>query len=278
LRKIGYKIVKKILDYLEYMSLVKKDRLPGQILSLMSLMPYCLRKYLKAYTLELKSLLFYNLFMEIFMEVLTVDQQEILPKLGFLKEQNFYLAGGTALALQIKHRTSVDFDFYTEKDFHPAGIYEQFQKQKNRKILLSAITEKNTLLLEINDVSISLFTYPYPLVQNIVKSHYFSLASLEDIAAMKMIAIIQRGTKRDFIDLYFLIRKIGLRKIFSFAREKYPGFNEYLALQSLTYFKDAEIENNNRNIKLLEPFNWKDAKKFFITEVEKIKETWRRKR
>jgi len=216
--------------------------------------------------------------MEIFWEVLTVDQKEILPRLVFLKEQNFYLAGGTALSLQIKHRTSVDFDFYTEKEFHPAEIYEQFQRQKNRKILLSTITEKNTLLLELNDISISLFTYPYPLVRNLLKSRYCNLASLEDIAAMKMIAIIQRGTKRDFVDLYFLIKKIGLGKIFGFAREKYPGFNEYLALQSLTYFKDAEIESNDRNIELLEPFNWKDAKKFFIAEVEKIDKTWRRKK
>ena len=216
--------------------------------------------------------------MKIFWEVLTVDQQEILPRLLFLKEQKFYLAGGTALALQIKHRTSADFDFYTEKEFNPAGIYEQFQKQKNRKILLSSITEKNTLILELNDINISLFTYPYPLVRNLVKSRYFNLASLEDIAAMKMIAIIQRGAKRDFIDFYFLIKKIGLEKIFGYAREKYPGFNEYLALQSFTYFNDAEIESNDRNIELFEAFNWKDAKKFFIAEAEKIDKTWRRKR
>ncbi len=221
--------------------------------------------------------LLYNLFMEIFLEVLTAEQQEILPKLVFLKKQKFYLAGGTALSLQIKHRTSVDFDFYIKKDFQPEEIYGQFQKQKNKKILLSSITEKNTLLLELNDISISLFTYAYPLVKNLVKNQYFNLASPEDIAAMKMIAIIQRGTKRDFIDLYFLIKKIGLEKIFGYAREKYPGFNEYLALQSLTYFKDAEIESNDRNIKILEPFNWKDAKKFFISEVVKIKETWRKK-
>lgn len=80
------------------------------------------------------------------------------------------------------------------------------------------------------------------------------------------------------MDLYFLIKKIGLENIFSFASEKYPGFNEYLALQSLTYFKDADIESNDRNFELFEPFNWKDAKKFFIAEAEKIKETWRKKR
>ncbi len=60
--------------------------------------------------------------------------------------------------------------------------------------------------------------------------------------------------------------------------KKYPGFNEYLALQSLTYFKDAEIENNDRNIRLLKSFNWKNAKKFFIAEVEKIEKKWRRKK
>lgn len=115
-------------------------------------------------------------------------------------------------------------------------------------------------------------------MQDLIKSQYCNLASLEDIAAMKMIAVIQRGTKRDFIDLYFLIKKMGLEKIFGFAGEKYPGFNEYLALQSLTYFKDAEIENNDRNIVLFESFNWKDAKKFFISEAGKMEKTWRRQK
>ncbi len=211
--------------------------------------------------------------MEIFWEVLSKKQTEILPCLSLLKKKNFYLAGGTALALQIKHRTSLDFDFYTLQKFDAVKVYHQFQEQKPKKILLDTMAE-DTLLLELNNIGVSLFTYPYPLVKTLVKSNYFNLASLEDIAAMKIIAIIQRGIRRDFVDLYFLIKKIGLEKILKFTGKKYAGFNEYLALQALTYFGDAEVEEKKRKVKFFVPFNWEEAKKFFIFEVNRIKEEW----
>ena len=90
-----------------------------------------------------------------------------------------------------------------------------------------------------------------------------------------MIAIIQRGTKRDFVDMYFLARKFGLKEIFRIARKKYPGFNEYLAVQSLTYFEDAETEAVDSSIVLYKQFDWGDAKKFFINEAERMLKTWR---
>ncbi len=168
------------------------------------------------------------------------------------------MAGGTGIALQIKHRTSIDFDFYIPKEFDAAKIYRQFQEQKPKKILLDTMA-KDTLLLELNDIGISLFTYPYPLLKILTESDYFNLASLEDIAAMKMIAIIQRGIRRDFVDLYFLIEKVGLEKIFRFAKKKYPGFNEYLALQALACFGDAEVED--KELIITQVLNYGDAKR-----------------
>ena len=139
--------------------------------------------------------------MKIFWEVLSEQQTAILPYLSLLKEKNFYLAGGTTLALQIKHRTS-----------------------------------------------------------------------LEDIAAMKLIAIIQRGTKRDFFDLYFLINKIGLGEIIELTQKKYPPFNPYLALQALTYFEDAEKEDfSERKIIFFKPLSWDKVKEFFVEEVRSFK-------
>lgn len=215
--------------------------------------------------------------MKIFLEILNKKQKEILPYLFFLKERKFYLAGGTGIALQLKHRSSMDFDFYISKGFDAEKIYHLFQRQKSFKILLDLIA-KDTLLLELNNIKVSLFTYPYPLIKTLIKSTYFNIASLEDIAAMKIIAIIQRGIRRDFIDLYFLIKKIGLEKIFNLAKRKYPGFNEYLVLQALTYFRDAEREVNERNINFFAPFNWEEIKKFFISEVNKIREKWMKKK
>ena len=89
---------------------------------------------------------------------------------------------------------------------------------------------------------------------------------------MKLIAIIQRGTKRDFFDLYFLIDKIGLGRIIELTQKKYPPFNAYLALQALTYFEDAEKEDfSERKIVFFNPLSWDKVKEFFVEEVRSFK-------
>lgn len=196
----------------------------------------------------------------------------LLPKLKFLKSEGFYLAGGTALALQIKHRISVDFDFYNQSKFDSAKIYQMFQAQKSTKLLLNTIL-KDTLILEINNIGISLFTYNYLLLKPPFVSNYLNIASLEDIAAMKLIAIIQRGVKRDFIDLYFLSNILGLEKIADLTKKKYPGFNRYLACQALVYFQDAE-KKQAREMEMFKPPEWKKVKKYFTSEVANLKRKW----
>jgi len=205
-------------------------------------------------------------------EILPKRHQALLPKLTFLKKLGFYLAGGTALSLQIKHRISVDFDFYNQKEFDTDKIYRIFQAQKPINLLLNTITE-NTLILEINNISVSIFSYNYPLLKPFLVSKYLNIASLEDISAMKLIAIIQRGIKRDFIDLYYLSKKLGLDKIIVLTKKKYAGFNKYLAFQALVYFQDAE-ERQTRETKVLRPFEWKEIKKYFINEVARLKRNW----
>ncbi|MEW6089201.1 MAG: nucleotidyl transferase AbiEii/AbiGii toxin family protein [bacterium] len=207
-------------------------------------------------------------------EILDKKRIDLLPKLKFLKDAGFYLAGGTALALQIKHRTSVDFDFYSENDFDSQKIHQLFQSQNSKKLLVDTITE-NTLIIEIDNISISLFTYKYPLLKPFIISDELQLASLEDIAAMKLIAIIQRGVKRDFIDLYFLSQIFGLGKIMNLTNKKYAGFNKYLACQALVYFKDAEDDKKQkREIEMIAPIEWEDVKKYFLQEVNKLKAQW----
>ncbi len=197
-----------------------------------------------------------------------------MPKLKFLKDAGFYLAGGTALALQIKHRKSVDFDFYNQKEFDSAKIYRIFQKQKPEKLSLYT-TAENTLILEINGIGISLFTYNYPLLKPFLVTDYINLASLEDISAMKLIAIIQRGIKRDFVDLYFLAKWLGLENIMDLTKNKFAGFNRYLACQALVYFQDAE-ERQTRKLQMLKPIGWGAVKKYFINEVAGVKIKWSR--
>ena len=205
-------------------------------------------------------------------DILDTGRRVLLPNLRFLKNRGFYLAGGTALALQIGHRISVDFDFYSQNKFNPTKIYQDFQAQKPAKILLSN-TAENSLFLEINDIAISLFTYDYPLLKPLITSENLNIASLEDIAAMKLIAIIQRGIKRDFIDLYFLAQNFGLEKIMNLTKKKYTGFNKYLACQALVYFKDAEGKEAGK-VELIKPISWEKMKKYLEAEVRQIKRRW----
>ena len=134
--------------------------------------------------------------------------------------------------------------------------------------------KEDTLSLEMEGINISLFFYPYPLLKPLITTKYLNIASLENIATMKLIAIIQSGIKWLFIDLYFSGRLLGLREIIKLAKVKYPGFNEYLAYQALVYFKDAERIQTSK-IRLIKPVKWNEVKRYFIEEVAKVKNEWR---
>ena len=177
------------------------------------------------------------------------------------------MAGGTALALQIEHRTSLDFDFYTKKKFDSEELHEELKKRFKQIILLTK--EEDTLIVKINDVAVSFFRYAYPLIFPLIKENNLPyVVSKEDIAAMKTVAISDRGTKRDFIDIYFLLEEFSLKQIFAFVKKKYPDFNIYFGLRGLTYFADAE-KKQKRRLYLFQYVSWPDIKKFLIEEVKK---------
>jgi len=201
----------------------------------------------------------------LFLSVLDKKRKGLLNKLGFLKEYGFYLAGGTSLALQIGHRTSLDFDFYTKKEFEPLRLREGFDKRfkKVREIHVA----EGTLILDIEGIELSFFKYPYKLVKPCLKLEDVNLASVEDIAAMKILAISQRGKRRDFIDIYFLIQKFGLKKIMELTKEKYSMFNIYVGLQGLSYFKDADEDLEVDRFRLFEKISWGKIKNYIVKEV-----------
>ena len=202
---------------------------------------------------------------------LILDKKRIglLKKLGFIEKYGFYLAGGTALALQIGHRDSLDFDFYTEKKFDSQKLREEFDKrfEKVQEIYIA----EGTLGLEVDGIGVSFFKYPYPLIGPLEKMESICLASKEDIAAMKIIAISQRGKRRDFIDIYFLLTEFGLKKIIEFIKEKYPMFNIYVGLQGLVYFKDADEDPEKGRFRLLKEVQWEGMKDYILKETNKIK-------
>jgi len=203
--------------------------------------------------------------------VLNWNQKKILKKTSFLKEFGVYLAGGTALALYFGHRTSQDLDFYTPKHFNPNEVYRKFKKIFSEEKLSKPSIAEDTLKFKINITDLSFFRYPYPLIRPLVSYQSVNLASPEDIIAMKIEAIITRGLKRDFVDIYFAIKKYGVRGILDFFKEKYPeAFNEYNCLTALTYFEDAEkSEQGRKRIYIYSGITWSKIKKFITEEVKK---------
>lgn len=205
------------------------------------------------------------------LEILNKDQLEIFSKLLFLTKEKFYLAGGTALSLQIGHRTSVDFDFYIQNHFKAGELILLFKgnlKNAEIKILQDF---NDTFEIIINEkVRLSCFYYPYKIL-SLLKFQDINIVSVNDIAAMKVVAISQRGRKRDFIDIYYLINLLNLKKILKLTQDKYPEFDIYHGLRALIYFDDAEHDQQDSRIKLLkENLSWQKIKKFLLGEVKKL--------
>jgi predicted nucleotidyltransferase component of viral defense system len=204
------------------------------------------------------------------LKLLNPNQKLVFENIGFTRKYGLYLAGGTALIFYLGHRTSLDFDFYTEKEFEKGELLKILKNElKSKKLTTKVLRDfKNTCELLINNVHLSCFYYPYPLIGKLKKLNNVLIASIQDISAMKALAIGQRGTKRDFIDIYYLIKIFGLKKILSWAKKKYPEYSEMVFLKGLVYFEDAEKEE--RNIEIVDKsITWLKIKKEIIEEVRK---------
>ena len=203
------------------------------------------------------------------LEILSKTQKDIFKKLSFLKKHNFYLAGGTALALQIGHRTSIDFDFYCLNHFNSKLLYDEIVKVFGDSVG-KRLEEKDTMFCTINDIELSFFWYKYPLIESCPDLNGVNLASIKDISAMKIIAISHRPAKRDYIDMYYLLEKYSLSDILLFVNKKYPEYNYYLALRALTYFDDLGNKGKRPIEMMQKDFSWEDAKKNISEEVKKF--------
>lgn len=169
----------------------------------------------------------------------------------------FYLAGGTALALQFGHRQSVDLDFFCEQDFSISALKNKLSKIGKYKIIAE---ESGTLHVIFDNVLVSFLRYPYRLLYSKIKFNKVLVADWRDIVAMKLNAIANRGSKKDFIDLYFICQKISLKQVFNIFNKKYKDieYNEMHLLKSLVYFDEAEKEPMPKMIKKV---SWGKIKK-----------------
>ena len=179
----------------------------------------------------------------------------------------FYLAGGTALALRLGHLISIDLDFFSKYNFHEKTIQN---KLKNLGNLTINQIETQTINAILNDVKLSLIHYPYNLIAKSDDYFGIKIASIEDIACMKIDAVSSRGTKRDFVDIYYICEHgFDLKNILNLFDEKYKGikFNRLYQLKSLVYFEDADAQPMP---KMLVKTDWEKVKMFFRTTVPKL--------
>jgi predicted nucleotidyltransferase component of viral defense system len=177
-----------------------------------------------------------------FYEVLDKPRLDLLPL--FVKfKQRFYLAGGTALALQIGHRQSTDFDFFSEAEFNPQALFGELEEIFNPHTLTVVQQEANTLTIIVNgSIRVSFFNYPYPLLSAVSQDANLRLASVTDIGCMKLSAIVSRSVNKDYVDLYYIFKDVTLGSLLDSAEKKLPALDRNLILKSLVYFDDMLVE------------------------------------
>lgn len=200
-------------------------------------------------------------------EVLESKTKKVLQKIGESGALvDFYMAGGTALALQFKHRQSIDLDWFSQKPFSSHKLIEFFSSIGE---LVVNFESEDTLHLVLDGVKISLFYYPYDLLRPLIQyANGVFLASDIDIACMKLQAISSRGSKKDFIDLYFLLKKYSLGEMLDYFDKKYAKvkYNHLHLLKSLVFFDDAESEPMPI---MLTAISWNEVKEKISQAVKK---------
>jgi predicted nucleotidyltransferase component of viral defense system len=179
--------------------------------------------------------------------------------------QGCRLVGGTSLALQYGHRSSVDLDMFgdvPDDDQALLEVLEGFGKVQGQK------TSRYIKTFVIDNIKVDFVNYSrYPWIDDAVVEDGLRLASPKDIAAMKIGAIEGRGSKKDFFDLYFLLQHYTLEEMLSFYIQKYPQYSMFRVRMSLTYFEDAEKQDDP---KLFKKVDWEMVKATVAEAVRKV--------
>ncbi len=175
---------------------------------------------------------------------------------------DFHLVGGTSLALQIGHRESIDIDLFGTGELDELEVSDSLSSLGKVQILKKS---KNILIYTVDGIKVDFVNYKYPWLNPYLNFGSLRLADPSDIAAMKLNAISGRGSKKDFIDLYFLLKKYSLADMIGFYNQKYQDGSVFLVIKSLTYFDDADVEETPR---MLLPFDWDEVKNRIKQEVK----------
>jgi hypothetical protein len=193
------------------------------------------------------------------------ELMELLKKIMSEKTfSDFNLVGGTSLALQIGHRNSIDIDLFGNQPIDFELFIAILKKIGKTEIFKSS---KNILITQINEIKVDFVNYTYPLLEKPFEIDGIRMLSKKDIAAMKLNAIAGRGSKKDFIVLYFLLNEFSLREMMDFYCSKYLDGSEFMVYKSLSYFEEANLQPEP---KMFKDFNWEICKQKIIEEVIKL--------
>jgi len=201
-------------------------------------------------------------------KVLSPDAWSVIRRLtagGWL--ESWTLAGGTGLALQFGHRYSEDLDFFSAAAFEPDQLIQQLSEIGSLSIQSRS---SSTLHVVLEGLRVSFLGMQTPLIYPGTPYRGMTLADPRDIAVMKLVAIGGRGSRKDFVDLYFFLQAGGsLESILDLARRRFQrvDYNEYHLLKSLVYFEDAEAEPMPN---MLREASWSAIKKTIVAEVRRL--------
>lgn len=198
------------------------------------------------------------------LEAIDENMLRLSNNLEFLKEYSFYLSGGTGLSLQIGHRRSFDFDFFSSKEFTPEELSSAI---KQHKISVEGEMRQHGMLYCILDgVKSSFIFYEGRLIYPLVQLNTIYIADMRDIVVEKLRTVGDRGQKKDFYDLYYGVQKLGIDTVAGLAYKKFGKSVNYLhLLKGITYFKDAE--KNPDPMLLDKSVAWEDIKAFLISHA-----------
>ncbi len=181
-----------------------------------------------------------------------IQELQQLPEL-----KGFYLVGGTALALQLGHRNSIDIDLFTQSDFEEDFVLNLLNPKYEVKEIFR---RKNTIISLINNIKTGFIKHSYPLILPPITEEGITFLSKEDIAAMKFHAIVQSGKRlKDFIDVHYLLQHFSMAQMLEFFTRKYSFSNPMIAMKALNFFD--EIDENIDPPKLINPISLAQIKK-----------------
>ena len=198
-----------------------------------------------------------------------LDQAMLLlsKRLRFLKEFSFYLAGGTGLALQLGHRKSFDFDFFTPEDLSPDSLSATIKRQNIMPE--GEIRGRGTLHCILAGVKLSFIFYDVLLNYPLLEFNSLKIADWRDITAEKLRIVADRGQKKDFYDLYFGVQMLGIEALIGLTVKKFgKSVNYFHLLKGMTYFEDAE--KDPEPMLFDKSATWEKVKGFFSTHIREF--------